>query len=317
MLTLKRTLIALVALIALSLPALASDVWLSCAKIFFIYALLALSQDMVLGRAGVYDMGHALYFGLGGYAFAIALNHGYNMPAAVFIAMLMPAVLAFALSSVAVHLKGDYFLLVSIGYNFIFSRIINNNPFGLTNGPNGIFDISPEPMFGIDIATPVLVYYYSLSALLVVVWLLHNFDRSRYGRALFFTHQDELAALSMGINPRNLRIASFAFSGALAGIAGALFALEYGGVAPEMCTVQESIIIFAIVIVGGQGSLFGTLVGTIIMYVLPELIRGFEQMRYLIFGIVMVAIMVVRPNGLIPIKYGYFPKKYFKRTSDE
>ena len=296
---------------AFSKPGLGT-IGLSIGTLFMIYALLALSQDVVLGRAGVYDMGHMVYFGMGAYVFAICITK-YNMGffLACTLACFIPAGLAFLLSVIALHLKGDYFLLVSIGYNIIFSQILKNNPFGLTNGPNGIFGIYPDPFLGFDLTSPRLIYYYGLIVLLIVIWLLHNFDNSRYGRAVFYMHQDELAALSMGVNPYFLKLVSFMFSGILAGFAGVLFALEYSSVNVEMCTINQSILLFAIVIVGGQGSLIGVLLGTFVMFILPEIIRDFAQVRFLVFGLLMVVLMIVRPHGLVPIKFGFYPKKFF------
>lgn len=299
-------------IVAALYPHFAGSAWLSIGTTFLIYSLVALSQDMVLGRAGVYDMGHAIYFGMGAYIFAICITK-YDMgflPACT-LACFVPVGLALILSAPVIHLRGDYFLVVSIGYNIIFTQVINNDPAFLTGGPNGIFGIYPENFLGLDMTNPKLIYYYGLIVLLGVIWLLHNFDNSKYGRGVYFINQDELAALSMGINPYYLKLMSFAFSAVLAAFAGVLYALEYGAVSPETFAVDQSIILFAIVIVGGQGSMAGVLLGTFVMFVLPELFRGFAQIRYLVFGVAMIVLMIVRPNGIIPTKYGFYPKKFF------
>ncbi|MDR2105166.1 MAG: branched-chain amino acid ABC transporter permease [Deferribacteraceae bacterium] len=309
--------VALSILFAALYPNFVSDTWLTIGATFFIFALVALSQDIVLGRAGVYDMGHAIYFGMGAYIFAIATNAwGLNFFAAATLASFAPVIFAMLLSAPVIHLRGDYFLVVSIALNIIFVQALNNNIFEITGGPNGIFGIYPETWLGIDFTKPKFVYYYAFIVVLIVVKLMHNFDNSRYGRAVCYIYQDELAALSMGINPNLIKLLSFAFSAVLAGFAGVLYTLEYGAVAPEIFKVDQSIIFFAIVIVGGQGSLAGVLLGTFVMFVLPELFRGFAQVRYLVFGLAMVVFMILRPNGLIPTKYGFYPKKLFKLKGD-
>jgi branched-chain amino acid transport system permease protein len=297
---------------------LVGNAWLTIGTTFFIFALVALSQDIVLGRAGVYDMGHAIYFGMGAYIFAIAIKFwGLNFAAAAFLASVIPAFLALALAAPVIHLRGDYFLVVSIALNFIFVQALNNNILGVTGGPNGIFGIFPDKMFGIDFTDPKFLYYFAFAVVLIVVKLMHNFDNSRYGRAVCYIYQDELAALSMGINPNLIKLLSFAFSAVLAGFAGVLYALKYAAVAPETFKVDQSIIFFAIVIVGGQGSLAGVLLGSFVMFVLPELFRGFAQVRYLIFGLAMVVFMILRPHGIIPTKYGFYPKKLFRKGEVE
>ncbi|MDR2401104.1 MAG: branched-chain amino acid ABC transporter permease [Deferribacteraceae bacterium] len=305
-------------LFAVLFPNIVGATWLTIGATFFIFALVALSQDIVLGRAGVYDMGHAIYFGMGAYIFAIASNTwGLNFFAAAALATFAPAIFALILSAPVIHLRGDYFLVVSIALNIIFVQALNNNIFEITGGPNGIFGISPEKLFGIDFSNPKFVYYFAFAAVLIVVKMMHNFDNSRYGRAVCYIYQDELAALSMGINPNLIKLLSFAFSAILAGFAGVLYSLEYGAVAPEIFKVDQSIIFFAIVIVGGQGSLAGVLLGTFVMFVLPELFRGFATVRYLVFGLAMVVLMILRPNGLLPTKYGFYPKKLFGKGATD
>jgi branched-chain amino acid transport system permease protein len=313
-----NVLVVLSVIVGMIYPNMVGATWLTVGTTFFIFALVALSQDIVLGRAGVYDMGHAIYFGMGAYIFAIAIKFwGLNFAAAAFLASVVPAFLALALAAPVIHLRGDYFLVVSIALNFIFVQALNNNIFGITGGPNGIFNIFPKAMFGIDFTSPKFLYYFAFAVVLIVVKLMHNFDNSRYGRAVCYIYQDELAALSMGINPNLIKLLSFAFSAVLAGFAGVLYVLEYAAVAPETFKVDQSIIFFAIVIVGGQGSLAGVLLGTFVMFVLPELFRGFAQVRYLIFGLAMVVFMILRPHGIIPTKYGFYPKKLFRKGEVE
>ncbi|MDR0454275.1 MAG: branched-chain amino acid ABC transporter permease [Deferribacteraceae bacterium] len=308
----RKLLIAVLLVFCTIYPIFANSAWLTIGATFFIFSLVALSQDIVLGRAGVYDMGHAIYFGMGGYIFAILVTKlGMNFFAAAFAAVFLPALLALAVVTPVIHLRGDYFLVVSIGLNFIFTQILNNNPFRLTGGPNGIFGIFPAPFMGINFSSSVFIYYFAFIVITLTIAIMNNFDNSRYGRAFYFIYQDDLAAASMGINASYLKQIGFMMSAVLAGFAGVLYALEYSAVSPETFSVDQSITFFAIVIVGGQGSLPGVLLGTFAMFVLPELFRGFADVRYLIFGIAMVAMMVMRPRGLMPTKYGFYPKKLF------
>ena len=309
----KNILITGCILISIIFPYLANSVWLSVGTTFLIFSTLALSQDMILGRAGIYAMGHAMFFGLGAYAFAIMLSHyNVNLVIAFISAGIITGIIGMVLARPILHLRGDYFLVVSLGLNIIFTQIINNDPFGLTGGPNGIFAININTLLGIDFSNPKIIYFIALLLLLIVILLLNNLNYSKIGRALYYVNHDEIAARSVGINPTNIKLLIFALGTMIAGFAGSIFVLQYSAVSPDTFDINQSILLFAVVIVGGQGSLAGVIAGSFIMFVIPEIFRSFAEVRYLIFGIAMVVLMVIRPSGILPNKFRFYRRKLLK-----
>ncbi|OYW10485.1 MAG: branched-chain amino acid ABC transporter permease [Acidiphilium sp. 37-67-22] len=255
-------------ILGLALPLVLNSAWVSVAAIFAIYGIVALSEDIILGRAGMFDMGHAVYFGIGAYVTAI-LNVTFNWPIFFTIpfAILLAAAFGALLAAPLIRLRGDYLLVASIGFNAIFVLAMQNDLFGLTGGSDG---------------------------------MMRNLDGSEFGRALRYLKQDELAATTIGVNPRKVKTLAFAIGAGLAGLAGTLFAVQLSTVSPSSFKFTESVTLFAIVIVGGQGSIPGVLLGTALMFVLPQVFRDFAQYRYLVFGFAMILVMVLRPQGLWP-----------------
>jgi len=297
------------------LPLILNSAWLAVGTTFLIYAVVALSQDIILGRAGAFQMGHAVFFGLGAYTTAI-LNVHFGVP---IIYTFIPAILvAFIISIILIapiiHLKGDYLLVATIGFNIIFIQILQNNIFGLTGGPNGIFGIDVVKIFGIEFMSQMAVYYMSFILLILTLFILKNLDNSKYGRAMFYINKDTIAAESMGINVRYYKLYAFALGSGIAGAAGSMFAVQYSAVSPEAFNVVQSIMFFTIVLVGGSASLPGVLIGTFVMFVLPEIFREFQTARYLVFGIAMILTMILRPRGIWPVKFGNIPKFLIKDT---
>ncbi len=294
----------------LMFPFISNSIWLSIGTTFLIFAVVALSQDIILGRAGLYAMGHAMFFGMGAYVFAILIST-YSLPLFIAIPLsgLIPLIMAVILALPIIHLRGDYFLVVSLGLNIIFTQILNNDPFGLTGGPNGLFSLTINNLWGIDFSSPTTIYFIALILLVLVFIILHNLNYSRIGRAFYFINHDDLAAKSVGINPASLKLLAFTLGALLAGLAGSIYVLQYGSVSPEAFGIEQSILLFAVVIVGGQGSIVGVIIGTFVMFVLPEIFREFTEVRYLVFGLAMILVMILRPRGILPSKFGFYCKK--------
>lgn len=290
-------------------PFLVDSAWLGILITFLIYSIVAFSQDIILGRAGVFNMGHAIFFGMGAYITAI-LNVNYGMPVlyTIPIAIIIPAILAVILVGPIIHLRGDYLLVVTIGYNIIFEQLLSNNVLSLTGGPNGIFGIDYLRIFSFEFDSDISIYYLCFLIFAIVLLLIRNLDTSKYGRALFYINKDEIAAKSTGINLSFYKLFAFALGAAIAGIAGSLFAIQYSAVSPESFNFMQSVMFFAIVLVGGSASISGVIVGTFVMFVLPELFTEFEESRYLIFGIAMILTMILRPNGILPAQFKIVPK---------
>lgn len=284
-----------------ALPFALDSAWVSIAAIFAIYGIVALSEDIILGRAGMFDMGHAVYFGIGAYVTAI-LNASLNWPifATIPFAILIAAAVGALLAAPLIRLRGDYLLVATIGFNAIFVLAMQNNLAGITGGSDGITGIGVPNLFGFQIESQRAMFWLDWVVLGLVLLLMRNLDRSEFGRALRYLKQDELAATTLGVDPRRVKTLAFAIGAGIAGIAGTLFAVQLSTVSPSSFVFTESVTLFAIVIVGGQGSIPGVLLGTALMFVVPQVFRGFAEYRYLVFGFAMILVMVLRPQGLWP-----------------
>ncbi|MFT5835356.1 MAG: branched-chain amino acid transport system permease protein [Sulfurimonas sp.] len=300
--------IAFLAIMAF-LPLLADSAWLSIGITFLVFAVVAFSQDIILGRAGVFNMGHAIFFGIGAYTTAILNVHfGLEIIYTIPFAIIFSAIIAVLLAGPIIHLKGDYFLVATIGFNIIFEQVLSNDIFGLTGGPNGIFGIDVIRIFGYELFSDTAIYYIAFGLLIITLFIIRNLDNSKYGRALYYINKDEIAAKSMGINVPYYKLFAFALGASIAGVAGSIFAIQYSAVSPESFNFMQSVMFFAIVLVGGSASLPGVIIGTFVMFVLPELFTEFKESRYLIFGAAMVLTMILRPNGVWPVTFGNIPK---------
>ncbi|MCW8307092.1 branched-chain amino acid ABC transporter permease [Acidiphilium sp. PA] len=287
----------------LALPFALDSSWVSIAAFFAIYAITALSEDVILGRAGMFDMGHAVYFGIGAYVTAI-LNTTLNVPILLTLplAMLLAAAAGALLSAPLIRLRGDYLLVATIGFNAIFVLAMQNNPGGITGGSDGITGIGVPSLFGLQLESQSAMFWLDWALLGLVLLVMRNLDTCEFGRALRYLKQDELAASTLGVDARKVKTLAFALGAALAGLAGTLFAVQLSTVSPSSFVFTESVTLFAIVIVGGQGSIPGVLLGTALMFVVPQIFRSLAEYRYFVFGIAMIAVMVLRPQGLLPRK---------------
>ena len=296
------------------LPHLLDSRWQAVAITFLIFAVVALSQDIILGKCGMFNMGQALFFGMGAYTTAI-LNHQFGWPiiATIPLAILIPAVFGIILAGPIVHLRGDYLLVTTIGFNIVFVQVVQNNLGGVTGGPNGIFGLDPLNLFGWQPASQVAIYYFAFAVLLLTLGIMRNLEKSKPGRALHYLREDQLAAESIGINTRIYKIFAFGLGAGIAGLAGTVYATQYAAVSPEGFDFIQSVLFFAIVIVGGS-SVPGVLLGVFVMFVLPEIFREFATWRFFIFGFAMILAMILRPRGIVPATFGKIPKFLIKES---
>jgi len=297
------------------LPHLLNSRWQAVAITFLIFSVVALSQDIVLGKSGMFNMGQALFFGMGAYTTAI-LNHqfGWSLLATIPLAILLPALFGIILAGPIVHLRGDYLLVTTIGFNIVFVQVLQNNLGGITGGPNGIFGLDSMSLFGWQLASQEAVYYFAFAVLLATLWVMHNLEKSKAGRALHYLREDQLAAESIGINTRVYKIFAFGLGAGIAGLAGTVYATQYSAVSPEAFDFIQSVLFFSIVIVGGS-SVPGVLLGVFVMFVLPEIFREFATWRFFIFGFAMILSMILRPRGIVPATFGKIPKFLIKDGS--
>ncbi len=270
-----------------------------------IYALLALSLNLILGEAGLYDMGHAAFFAVGAYTTAILTTRlGVPLLATLPAAALAAGLFAALVALPVLRLRGDYLLIVTVGLGEIVRIALVNDVGGLTGGANGIFGIPRPVLLGTKLKTPEQLFGLIWGAVGLTVLVFRRLSASRFGRQLRALREDEVAAEGSGIDTARARLTVFVLGSAWAGMAGTLFAAKMTVVSPESFGFWESVLVFAMVLLGGAGSIPGVLLGAFLVAGLPELFRGLAGARMLVFGLALMVMMVFRPGGLWPRRAG-------------
>lgn len=337
----------LVALALLVLPLLlqqGGNAWVRILDMALLYVLLALGLNIVVGYAGLLDLGYVAFFAVGAYLFALlgsphlaeafpwiaaAFPDGLHLPiwAVIPLAAALAGFFGVLLGAPTLKLRGDYLAIVTLGFGEIIRVFLNNldRPINLTNGPKGINQIDgitffgvklsrPIEVFGFEIASVSLYYYLFLALVIVSVVICHRLEQSRIGRAWMAIREDEIAAKAMGINTRNLKLLAFGMGATFGGISGAMFAAFQGFVSPESFSLMESVMIVAMVVLGGIGYLPGVILGALLLAALPEVLRHVAGplqamtdgridsaiLRQLLIALAMISIMLLRPRGLWP-----------------
>jgi branched-chain amino acid transport system permease protein len=273
-----------------------------------IYTLLGLSLNLIVGHAGLFNLGHAAFYAIGAYTTAI-LNTRYGVPILWLmpVAGLMAGLFAALIARPVIHLRGDYLCIVTIGVGEILRIALTNNIFGLTGGPNGIFGIARPSLFGYVIKRPHQFFYLIWGCVALTVFLFQRLEQSRFGRALNYLKGDPVAAEGNGIDVAHYKLAVFMLGAFWAGMTGALYAAKITTIAPESFSFWESVLMFAIVILGGSGSIPGMILGAFLVVGLPEAFRRFADARMLIFGLAMMVMMIFRKEGILPPRPREFP----------
>ena len=274
-----------------------------------LYMIVALGLNIVIGFLGMLDLGFAAFYAIGAYSMALLSMRGMNFWFALPLSVLITMALRAALGAPVLRLRGDYLAIVTLGFGEI-TRIVLNNWDSLTNGPKGLSmltdnDVQSIRLFGFTLFSNLHFYYLIFTAVVLGVVLSYRLQYSRVGRAWMAIREDETAARLTGIQITRMKMIAFVASAAFAGAAGALFARWESFVTPESFTFWESVSMVAMVVIGGMGSVPGTLFGVAIVVLVPELLRnilGAELVswRYFIFGLALIFIVVRRPQGLWP-----------------
>lgn len=285
----------------LSFPFWASRYWVDVGFYVGLYALLGLGLNVILGEVGLFNLGHAAFWAIGAYTTAI-LNVRFGIPtlALLPISAVVTAGCAWLVSSPIIHLRGDYLCIVTIALGEIVRLVLINNPGGLTGGPNGVGGIARPVFLGRVLRTPMDFYFLVWAVVALCVLALRHLQRSRIGRAWNYIREDELAAEAMGVDVRSLKLLAFVLGASLAGLAGNLFAAKMRMVSPDSFTFLESCLMFCTVLLGGMGSIPGTILGAALVVLFPEIFRPVAQYRLLFFGLALAAAMYFRPGGLWP-----------------
>jgi branched-chain amino acid transport system permease protein len=290
--------------------------WVDVLNSVGLYALLALSLNLILGDAGLYNMGHAAFYAVGAYTAAI-LNTRLHLPIlwALPLCGATAALFAALVARPVIHLRGDYLLIVTIGMGEIVRIALVNDVFGLTGGANGIFGISRPSVFGYKIRQPREFFYLIWAFVAFTVVLFHRLAQSRFGRALNYLREDAVAAEGSGVDTARYRLMAFALGAAWAGMTGSLYAGKMTIISPESFSFWESVVLFLIVILGGSGSIPGVILGAFLVVGLPEIFRGFATARMLVFGLVMMVMMIFRTQGLLPLRPVRFKESDIREAS--
>lgn len=267
-----------------------------------IYVVLGLGLNIVVGLAGLLDLGYVAFYAVGAYTYAL-LNYHYDVGfwLALPLGALVGAVFGILLGIPVLRLRGDYLAIVTLGFGEII-RLILENWGEFSFGPSGIANIPRPSFFGVAITRSqgILFMYYLMIALgIFTIFVVNRLQDSRLGRSWLALREDEIACQAMGIDRMKTKLAAFALGATWAGMMGVVFAAKTAFINPASFTFLESAIILSIVVLGGMGSIFGVILGAFILILLPEELRAFSQYRMLIFGAAMVLMMVFRPQGII------------------
>jgi len=328
--------VALIAAVLVALPfvlAMAGTAWVRITNLAILFVLLSLGLNIVVGFAGLLDLGYIAFYAVGAYVYALLASPHFNLHlpwwAILPIGAAVACLFGILLGTPTLKLRGDYLAIVTLGFGEIIRIFLNNlsEPFNLTNGPKGITTIDSIKLFGLDFANNTRVgelvlsgtikYYYFLLAVLVLVIIVNlRLQNSRIGRAWEAIREDELAARSMGINTRNMKLLAFAMGASFGGIAGGMFSAIQGFISPESFILTESVMVLSMVVLGGMGNIWGVILGAILLSFVPEILRYTvepaqrmvfgrsiiepEVIRMLLFGLAMVVMMLFRPAGILP-----------------
>ncbi len=320
------------------------NAWVRIADVALLYVMLALGLNIVVGYAGLLDLGYVAFFAVGAYMYALLASphlldtfpalavyfpDGLHMPLWVIVPVgaALAGLFGMLLGAPTLKLRGDYLAIVTLGFGEIVRVFMNNldQPVNLTNGPKGIDMIDSISIFGwslskkltlggFEITSVTLYYYLFLSLVLLSVLISHRLELSRIGRAWMAIREDEIAAKAMGLNTRNLKLLAFGMGATFGGVSGAMFAGFQGFVSPESFSLMESVMIVAMVVLGGLGHLPGVILGAVLLSALPEVLRyvaGPLQsmtdgrldaaiLRQLLIALAMIVVMLLRPRGIWP-----------------
>ena len=303
-----------------------------------IYILLALGLNVVVGYAGLLDLGYVAFYAIGAYSYALLASPqlGLHIPFWLVLpaAPLLAALFGVLLGAPTLRLRGDYLAIVTLGFGEVI-RILLNNLDALTNGPRGVINIDPATLdptrlppksvatarlllypplpelfhrLPLTLSSPVQYYYLIVALCLAAIFFSSRLEGSRIGRAWAAIREDEDAAQTMGINKTTTKLLAFAMGASTAGFSGVIFSGLQGFVSPESFILLESITILAMVVLGGMGSIPGVVLGAVFLVVLPEVLREYAQYRLTIFGLGLTVMMLVRPQGLWPARMRQAPR---------
>jgi branched-chain amino acid transport system permease protein len=325
-----------IALVLALLPFMSGELlgrsWVRIIDFALLYIMLALGLNIVVGYAGLLDLGYIAFYAVGAYLYALLASPHFGVHWPVWAILPMGAMVAAGfgvlLGAPTLKLRGDYLAIVTLGFGEIIRIFLTNlnTPVNITNGPQGVSLIDPiaiggfsfgetHTLLGVTLPSTYTYYYLFLALTFAIVFISIRLQDSRIGRAWVAIREDEVAAAAMGINTRNVKLLAFAIGASFAGVSGGLFAGFQGFISPESFTLFESIIVLCMIVLGGMGNIAGVVLGALLITVFPEALRYLgdlqqlllgrvlvdpNDLRLLIFGLALVVVMIFRPAGLLP-----------------
>ncbi len=282
-----------------------NNYWLRIYTMTGLFVMLALGLNVVAGFVGLLDMAYVAFFGIGGYTYAFLSSSQFNLHLPYYIVLPFAAFatmgFGFALGMTSLRLKGDYLAIVTLAFAQIFKLLLLNldRPINITGGVNGIYNLDPITLFGYQVQSPMLYSYIIWFFAMVVVIGSFRIKKSRYGRGWEAIREDELAAEAMGVNTTRMKLLAFAGGAFIAGASGALFAPFQESVFPNNFDFPQLVIIYCMVILGGLGNIIGVILGAIVLSILPEFLREYGAYRMISYGLILIVLMAVRPQGIM------------------
>ncbi len=304
----RAALAGAVALAALALPVLGTPYLVDVGTQVLVYVMLGLGLNVVVGYAGLLDLGYAAFFAIGAYTTALLMvQYHVAFWATLPVAALFTAISGVVIGAPTLRMRSDYLAIVTLGFGEIV-RIAATN-FTFTGGPEGIYGI-PHPTIGeFVLRSPRAMYFLAMAFALLVLAGSYNLARSRLGRAWLAIREDETAAQAVGIYPVYFKLMAYILGAVFAGAAGSFFAVKLTAINPSSFTFIQSVTILMVIILGGMGSLPGVILGAAVIVILPEALRGFDRYRMLAFGIGLIILMLLRPQGLWPSRIGQIERR--------
>ena len=267
-----------------------------------IYVMLGLGLNIVIGLAGLLDLGYVAFFAVGAYSYALLnLHYGITFWIALPLGGILAAIFGIILGYPVLRLRGDYLAIVTLGFGEIIRLVLENwNDFSF--GPSGIANIPKPELFGMELSLEgctIYIFYIIVALVIFTIFVINRLKDSRIGRAWIALKDDEVACQAMGIDKARTKLRAFALGATWAGMGGVVFAAKTTFINPASFTIWESIIILCTVVLGGMGSISGVISGALLLILLPEYLRDFGEFRMITFGMVLVLMMVFRPGGMI------------------
>ena len=303
-------------MVAIALPIFGSPYLIDVGTLVLIYVMLGLGLNVVVGYAGLLDLGYAAFFAIGAYTTALLMVRYHvafwlTLPAAAFVAALSGVVIG----TPTLRMRSDYLAIVTLGFGEIVRIAATNLSF--TGGPEGVYGI-PHPRIGAFVLrSPQAMYLLGMAFVLLVLVGSYNLARSRLGRAWLAIREDEAAAQAAGIYPVYFKLMAYVLGAVFAGAAGSFFAVKLTAINPSSFTFIQSVTILMVIILGGMGSLPGVILGAAVIVILPEALRAFDQVRMFAFGIGLILLMLLRPQGLWPSRIGQIERRVVAESAAE